>query len=59
LHHCTQSKQNKTKQTKTKQNKTKQNKPKQNNAALFAAVECNQLERARTILESGKANVNR
>ena len=28
-------------------------------AALFSAVECNQLERAKTILENGRANVNR
>lgn len=27
--------------------------------ALFSAVECNQIERAKTILDDGKVNVNR
>lgn len=29
------------------------------NSALFSAVECRQLERAKTILEERKVNVNR
>lgn len=30
-----------------------------NRSALFSAVECNQLERAKSILEQAKVNVNR